>query len=138
VYISAFTAAALVLTISLVPINVNASGFGRCSEESTSSCEQRDRHHESYCIAIEDDLFCDDVDICDDEGDVTSEDQFCTGEAVRTTGEGCPEDTHVIEGDESGLCYSNDVPCPEGDYEIPESNPSYPGQCYCDNFPPKK
>ena len=43
------------------------------------------------------------------------------------------EDTHVIEGDESGCKCT----CPEGDYEIPESNLSYPGQYYCDNLPPE-
>lgn len=128
----------LVLTISLVPINVNASGFGRCSEESISIREERDIHPESYCIAIEDDPFCDNVNICDDEGDESREDQFCTGEAVRTTAEGCPQDTHVIEGGETGICYSNGVPCPEGDYKISQSNPSYTDQYYCDNLLPMK
>jgi hypothetical protein len=69
--------------VSLVPMNVNATRFGRCTETSTHSCEERDRHPESYCIAIEEDTFCDDIDICDNEGDVTSEDPFCTGDAVR-------------------------------------------------------
>jgi hypothetical protein len=45
------------------------------------------------------------VDICDDEGDVTSEDDFCTGDAVRSIPDkGCPEGYHGIEGDESGQC----------------------------------
>jgi hypothetical protein len=39
--------------------------------------------------------------------------------------------------DESGLCYLNSVPCPEGDYKILERDPSYTGQYYCDNLPPR-
>ena len=101
-YIPIIVVAALVLTISLVPINVNASGFGRCTETSTSGCEERDRHPESYCLTIEEDPFCDDIDICDDEGEINSTDMFCTGQAVRMNGS-CPEGFHDIEGDESGL-----------------------------------
>lgn len=64
---------------------------------------------------------------------------FCTGDAVRTIqGVGCPVGTHGIEGDESGLCYDNSVPCPENaDYKIPDSTPTYPGDYYCDNLPPR-
>jgi hypothetical protein len=131
-------AIASLLTIPLAA-DVNASGFGRCEEgEITSSdCEQRAEHPETYCITIEEDPFCDDVDICDDEGDITSDHDFCTGDAVRTKpGEGCPEDTHVIEGDERGLCYLNDIPCPEGYYKILQETPNYPGDYYCDNLAP--
>lgn len=128
------------LRMSRVATNVNASGFGRCDEDmpESTNCRMRDEHPESYCITIEEDPFCDGVDICDDEGDITSNHDFCTGDAVRTIpGVGCPEDTHVIEGDERGLCYLNDVPCPKGNYKILQETPNYPGDYYCDNLPPK-
>jgi|SRR5919106_1071754 hypothetical protein len=67
--------------------SVNASGFGRCDAdepEDSTSCKKWATHPEEYCKINEEDPFCDDVDICDDEGDATSEDMFCTSDAVRT------------------------------------------------------
>jgi hypothetical protein len=44
------------LTIPIT-MNVEASGFGRCgnTEATAHSCEERDRHPETYCIVIEED-----------------------------------------------------------------------------------
>lgn len=67
------------------------------------------------CInQIEEDDFCNNIDICDDEGEITSNDKFCKGEAIRDLSEdpwNCPVGYHWIEDDESGLCYTNDKEC---------------------------
>lgn len=57
-----------ILNSACPSLHMNASGFRRCTETSTSGCGERDRHPESYCITIEEDPFCDDINICDDSG----------------------------------------------------------------------
>ena len=106
-YISAVIVLMGILTVA-IPMNVNASGLSESDFP---------EHPEAYCILNEDYSPCANVDICDDEGEITSEDQFCTGEAVRNLPYppgGCPEDYHGIEDDETGQCYSDDIECPEG------------------------
>jgi hypothetical protein len=96
-------------------MKVNATGLTHCDDPETQVCEDRSNHPEEYCIKYEEDEWCDQVDICDDEGEITSKDLFCTGEAVSYDAyEGCPEGYHEEEDDESGQCYRNDVPCREG------------------------
>jgi hypothetical protein len=127
-----------IIGLTIPIMNVEASGFTVCNEETGAGCDERAKYPETYCIAVEQDPFCENVDICDDEGEVTSEDDFCTGDAVRSVpGEGCPEGYHTFEGDETGQCYSNDLPCSENDYKILQETPNYPGEYYCDNLKPK-
>jgi hypothetical protein len=92
-------------------MNVNASGLSSCNDPETQVCEDRNEHPERYCIQYEEDEWCDQVDICDDEGEITSKDQFCTGEAVSSGPEGCPDGYHSVEDDETGQCYDNDLGC---------------------------
>jgi hypothetical protein len=112
----------------------NATGLTLCDDPERQVCEDRSNHPEEYCIHYQEVPWCDKVNICDDEGEITSNDQFFTGEAVRDLpSRHCPVDTHSIEGDESGQCYRNHVPCPEDMHKIPVTNPDYPGDYYCDN-----
>jgi hypothetical protein len=100
-------------TTMKMPIQVNASGLSICDDPSVQRCEDRNNHPERYCISYGDeDEWCENVDICDYGGEITSKDQFCTGEAVRNLPEGsCPDGFHSVEEDESGLCYDNDLGC---------------------------
>ena len=143
----------LILTLAQVMISqayVNATGLSGCYDHDPDAktefdpdpapdiCQDRSNHPEAYCLNYDQDPWCNQVNICDDEGEITSKDMFCTGEAARiVSGVGCPKGFHVIEGDESGLCYINSMPCPETDYKILQETPSYPGEYYCDNLPPK-
>ena len=94
---------AIIPVLMLTVPNVYASGI------STSDFAE---HPERYCINYEDDPRCQEVDICDDEGEITSEHLFCTGGAVRyESSKGCPDGYHNEEGNDLGLCYDNDLGC---------------------------
>lgn len=79
-------------------------------------------HEEAVCMTYGDreemkDL-CDWINACDDNGSVNSTHPFCTGEQVRNIPYppgGCPEGYHGEEGDEDGLCHSNEKECPDDD-----------------------
>ena len=117
------TAATIVLVIvalavptTAVPVaNVNASALGMSDFDSNP---------EGVCVTLGDKPgmkpVCDWIDVCDDEGSVRPDDQFCTGEAVRNIPYppgGCLEGYHSNEDDETGLCYDNDLGC-QHDYLI--------------------
>lgn len=145
--IPALVLATIMMATVAIP-QVNATGLGGCynrDENATTEfdpdagsdiCSDRSNNPEAYCLNYGDDPWCNRVDICDDGGEITSKDLFCTGEAVRSADEGCPKGFHSIGGDESGLCYINSIPCPEGAYKIRDSNPTYAGDYYCDSSPP--
>ena len=58
----------------IAPITVNGTGI---------DSNGRSEHPEWYRIYYEDDLWCDQIDICDDDDDeITSKNMFRTGEAV--------------------------------------------------------
>ena len=66
--ISAIVMALAILISGGILLDVNASGLGESDFP---------EHPEAYCILDEENPLCENVDICDDEGEITSEDQFC-------------------------------------------------------------
>jgi hypothetical protein len=74
-------------------------------------------------------------------GKINSNSKFCTGKAVRNLPYppgGCPEGFHGVEDDESGLCYSDNIPCPEGlelkEFENAEGH-GCTGPPWCEQIP---
>ena len=108
----------LTSTIAAAIPYVYTSGLGRSDFA---------EHPERYCMSYGDDPdqdLCEDVDICDEEGEITPDNDFCTGKAVRNllySPGGCPEGFHSTEDDESGLCYPDTEPCYPGHLSSPDT-----------------
>jgi hypothetical protein len=132
------------MVIALLTSNITAAAFA-----SGLGPSDFPEHPEPFCVSNGDDPdyqeLCADVNICDEEGEITPDSQFCTGEAVRNLPYppgGCPEGYHDVESDESGLCYDDLLGCPEGmilkDFENAEGHGCVDYKVNCEvnqNFP---
>lgn len=111
-------------------MNVNATGLTHCDDPTGQTCEDFKNHPEAYCIKDERNPLCENVDICEDEGEITSKGLYCSDSISDDPYKGYPEGYHSVEDDESGQCYTNVRGCEYEDMMLVKSKNSHGHSCF--------